>query len=119
LAMTADGGKVRFYYRWLTSLRNNPSKTAKILSLHLQSLGEGAESSLRKSVLEMNPDYLVDEILTSKVMSRTLATDTAIKLLFFQDDPISAELRNDLSVYSSTIIADERSKSPEAILGPE
>jgi len=119
VAATMDGSKVRFYYRWLAGLSANPQKAAKILGLHLQSIGQGAESSLKLDVLAMNPDYLVDEILVGKVMSRTLATDDAISLLFAQDDPIAAGLRNDISIYSSTIIADQRSKSPEAILGPE
>ena len=119
LAATVDGSKVRFYYRWIAGLSANPQKVAKILGIHLQSIGEGAESSLRLDVLAMNPDYLVDEILVGKVMSRTLATDQAMSILFAQDDPIASSLRNDLSIYSSTIIADQRSKSPEAILGPE
>lgn len=119
LALTADGGKVRFYYRWLSGLGSDPQKSAKILGIHLQSIGEGAEKHLNRSVLEMNPDYLIDQILVGKVMSRTLATDSAIKILFSQNDPTAASLRNDLAIYSSTISADERSKSPEAILGPE
>ena len=106
VATTVDGNRVRFYYRWLAGLQD-PRRRSKILATHLQLIGEGANSNLRRSVLEMNPDYLVDEVLLSKIMSQVMATDQGIQLLFAQDDPIAKTLLNEVGIYLNLMSREE------------
>tara|TARA_R110000823_G_scaffold244022_1_gene368363 strand:+ start:711 stop:3743 length:3033 start_codon:yes stop_codon:yes gene_type:complete len=108
IAATMDGSKVRFYYRWLAGLKANPRKGSKILALHLQALGEGSDAQIRKAVLEMNPDYLVDEILVGKIMGQVLATDQGISLLFSQDDPMAISLLNDVGIYLNLMSSEQQ-----------
>ena len=104
VAVTADptGKKVRAYYRWLSGL-NDPRKRSKILATHLQSLGKGANSSLRRAVLESNPDYLLDDILLQKIMGQVMATDQGLSIFFGEGDPIAAVLANEMAIYLNTM----------------
>ena len=106
LATTVDGSRVRFYYRWLAGLQD-PQKRSKILATHLQMIGEGANSKLRRGVLEMNPDYFVDEVLMNKIMKQIMTTDQGIQLLFAQDDPISKTLLNEVGIYLNLMSREE------------